>query len=137
MTLPTIYDDTTLAAFMLGVLGDVGSVLGMTTGSFPEAINDVLLVYGVADLTDADDIAKVRALARVEAWKLALVNAASRYDVSDGTQSLKRSQLLAQIKTALGQAQEDASDVVDIVSATASRSSVIYADDPYQRVGGP
>jgi hypothetical protein len=137
VTLPTSYDETNLAAYQLVVLGDVGSVLGFTTASFAEAINDTLLAYGVVDIADATDIARLRSLARVEAWKLALVGAASKYDVSDGTQSLKRSQLMGQIRAALSLAETDASAYIDDGSSTVGRSTVVYADDPYARVGGP
>lgn len=135
--IPVSYSEETLAAYMLAVLADVGSVLGFDGDEFDEAINDTLLAYGEDDIADATDIAKLRALARVEAWKLALIAAAARYDVSDGTQSLKRSQILSQIKSALAVAVDDASAYTGDDSNVVGRATVVYADDPYQRVGGP
>lgn len=137
MTVPTVYSESVLADFMLQALGSIATVLSLDAVSFEESVNDVLLAYGVDDIADADDIQQLRALARVAAWKRALTEAASKYDVSDGTMSLKRSQLLTQIRATLSIAETDAAPYLDDGVAVASRSAVVYADDPYARVGGP
>lgn len=138
MSVPSSYSDATIADFMLATLGDVGTVLGMTDASFEEPIIDTLLAYGEDDIADATDISKLRALARVQAWRTALRNAAARYDFADGTENLKRSQIFAHIQAALASAESDASVFASEDSSyVVGRATVTYANDPYQRVGGP
>lgn len=138
MAVPTSYSDATIADFMVAELGEVATVLGLTDASFDEAIIDTLLAYGEDDIADADDISRLRALARVQAWKRARAAAAARYDFADGTENLKRSQLFKHIQESLTAAESDAAVFASEDSAyVVGRSTAVYADDPYQRVGGP
>lgn len=77
---------------MLGALGELGAMLALTTASFTEAVNETLLAYGVAVIANATDIRKLRALAKVEAWKVALTAAGGRIDWSEAGASFKQSQ---------------------------------------------
>lgn len=139
MTVPTAYTEASLAEFMIAALGDLGADLGLTGpgADFDEAINDVLIAYGaddIADIAGASNIAKLRALARVQAWRLAVVQAAARYDMSDGTQSLKRSQLMGAAEKALAIAEADAavygtSD--DGSGYSVAVDAIVYSSDPY------
>lgn len=96
MALPTAYTEPELSAFMHAVLGDVATALGWSTDDerFDEAVNDTLLAYGVDDIDDATDIPKLRALARIEAWRAATDSLASRFDLSADGQSASRSQMV-------------------------------------------
>lgn len=147
MTVPASYaSEAALASYMLGVLGDVGKDLGISMvptaegvpGDFAEPINDVLLTYGadtVGVISGTESVAKLRAIARVYAWRLALSRAAARYDFSDGTQSLKRSQVFSQIKSALAQAESDAAALGVGTAPVVKVGSISYIDDPYRAIG--
>lgn len=106
---PTAYTEATLATMMHTVLSDVAADLGFVDpDSYSEPIIDVELALGVDDVADETDIAKIRAFARVAAFKHAITAASARYDSADGTQSLKRSQMAAQLREALTLAEAEA-----------------------------
>lgn len=134
MTVPTAYDESTLADFMVTALGTVAADLGLVAAAFAESVNDVLLAYGENDIADATNIALLRALGRVAAWKVALTTAATFYDVSDGTQSLKRSQMLTGIKATLSAAESDAAPLLaeaGVGGMVATVSTLVFTEDPY------
>lgn len=108
MAIPGSYTEETLKTYMLTVLRQLGAVLGMTVNSFDEAVNEVLLAYGVADIADATDIPKLRALAKVEAWKVALAEAGARIDWSEAGASFKQSQYRAAAREGLLGAEAEA-----------------------------
>lgn len=112
MAIPSSYDEDTLKAYMLAALGDLGSVLGLTTGSFAEAVNDTLLAYGApsgaTDIADATDIPKLRAFAKVEAWKVALTAASGRIDWAEAGASFKQSEYRKAAREGLALAQSEA-----------------------------
>lgn len=138
ISVPTAYTDEELVAFMHQVLGAVATDLGFTTtpdlGSYREAVLDVLVAGGVSATSEVTNIPLVRALAKVAAWQLALTAAATLYDVADGTQSLKRSQMLAGIKEALAKAQDEAGPLLVAAGVTDYAVTVLRVnrtDDPY------
>lgn len=93
--MPIAYTDAQLASFMHGALQDTASDLGWTATveRYQAAIDETLLAYGVADVGQATDIPKLRAIARREVWALvvaATVNAID-YDADGG--SFKQEQL--------------------------------------------
>jgi hypothetical protein len=108
MAIPGSYTEETLKTYMLTVPGQLGAVLGMTVNSFNEAVNEVLLAYGVATIADATDIPKLRALAKVEAWKVALAEAGARIDWSEAGASFKQSQYRAAAREGLLDAEAEA-----------------------------
>lgn len=145
MATPTSYTEDDLAAYMLGELGDVGADLTLSAaasatkgdlGDFTEPVNDVLLDYGRQDvtaITGEANIAKLRALGKVHAWRLARKRAAARYNFSDGTQRLERAAVFSMIDKELAAAEGIAAEL----GATASGRLVVkvgtmrYAQDPY------
>lgn len=137
MAVPLAYTEQELADFMHDELQDVASDLSMSPvalGSYVEAINNALLAYGVATITGItglENIGRLRAIARVQAWKVAQARAAARYDMSDGTQSLKRSQMMTNIAKGLASAESDARAVGGGSAPVVSISPVRYSQDPY------
>ena len=140
MPVPTSMTEQNVADYMHAVLSDVATDLGFTAtslGSYEEAIYDVALALGVGDVADETDMAKLRTFARLYAWKHALAAASARYDVADGTQSLKRSQMVDGIKEALAEAQSDASGYAEAISGfevtvtpiSRNRDPYVYASD--------
>ena len=101
MAIPASYTEETLAAFMLATLKQLGAVLGLALGDFEEAVNETLLAYGVANIADATDVPRLRALAKVEAWKVAQAQAGSRIDWSEAGASFKQSQYRTAVKDGL------------------------------------
>ena len=108
MPLPASYTEATLATYMVSRLGDLATVLGLTTASMAETVNDVALACGVTDIADASDIAQVRALAAVAALRVAQTAAAGWYDFGADGGDFKRSQVQAQIGALLAAAERDA-----------------------------
>jgi len=112
MAVPAAYTEQQLIDFMHESLSDTAKTLGMTSpASYREPLNDALLAYGetnIASITGNENLVRLRALARLAAWKAALARASSRYDISDGQQALKRSQILPGIKEAIATAERDA-----------------------------
>lgn len=109
MPIPAAYTEDQLALYMHRALGQVADVLGLNPVSdYGDAVIDTLLAYGAQNISQATDMAKLRTLARREAWRLANDAAATRYDVNiDGAQ-MARSQLHTQIAAGLSRAETDA-----------------------------
>ena len=113
MTPPLIYTEKSLSEYMHWQLQNLASILGLSVGaadagSYAEAVNAALLAYGVSAISQASDIAKIRALARVEVWRMACNSLAALYDFSADGGSYQRGQMLAQAKKNLETALTDA-----------------------------
>lgn len=97
MPVPTVYTEQTLAEFMMQELKNSASDLGWTTadpdGDYQEAITETLLLYGVADVSEATNIRKVRALARVAIWESATKASVPNTDSSQDGMSNSDSQV--------------------------------------------
>lgn len=108
MAIPTAYTDFTLRSYMAASLGTIAETLGLDQLSFVEAANDVLLAYGVDDVAAATDVGLLRALARVEALRVAEQAVALSYDFSADGASFDRSQMAARVAALLVRAEADA-----------------------------
>lgn len=112
MAAPTAYTEISLMNYMHECLNGVGDVLGFDPPhAYDEAVNEVLLVYGTADVTavtGANNIRKLRAIARVEVWRKVLAATAGDYDFrrEDGAQ-YSRSQIHAQAEKMFNQALKE------------------------------
>lgn len=134
MALPASYTEATLAAYMATELGQLATALGYSgSAGYQEAVNGALALYGVADVAQATDIAKLRALARLEAWKLAASGAA--YDFSADGASFSRSQLMDQINARLRAAELEAASYADLPGYAAAVTGVTYTEDYYADTG--
>lgn len=130
MAIPTSYTETTLAEYMLAVLGVVGQTLGLSSSSFGEAVTDTLLAYGTDDISQATDMKKLRALAKAAAWKKACDDLVGFYRFSADGGTFDRNQMREMAEKALTLAQADAAAydpnyVVGIVRAAS-------VNDPYR-----
>lgn len=79
MTAPTSYTETTLAIYMHTVLGPVATAMGwelptLSAGDYENAVHEVEIALGVTDVAGYNDMKKIRALAKREAWQM-VVNA--------------------------------------------------------------
>jgi hypothetical protein len=139
MPVPQSYTEQGLADFMAKEVAEVGLTLALssTDGAYTESVYETLRALGVTDIADVTttaDVTSMLAIARVAAWQRALTAAAARYDMSDGTQNLKRSQIYSHIEKKLAQAQTDAAPYLTelgVGAAVATVTRLVYVRDPY------
>lgn len=135
MSAPTAYTDDTLCAYMVTSLGSVAEALDLTADSFTDAIDDVCLAMGISAVSDATDMVKLRALARYYALRHASVSAAATfYDFSADGASFSRSQVQAQLKAMLSNAEADAMPYLPSNVFAVTKATINYTTDadPYQ-----
>lgn len=133
MAIPASYTEYELTEYMLSVTSAVSATVGETglqTYAFAEAVNDVLVAYGVDDIADAEDIAKLRSLAKVEAWRTVISHLMTAYDFSADGASYSRSQMLAAAEKALSMA-ESAAEASGYSSTYAIQLGTITYSDAY------
>ncbi|MDI6769742.1 MAG: hypothetical protein QMD04_08705 [Anaerolineales bacterium] len=135
MSVPAAYSELTLAQYMHAELGPVAKVLeypepAEEPGIYREAVNEVLLSAGVSDISQIADIRKVRALARREAWAMAVKALSTYYNFSADGARYDQSQMHAQAKAALDQAIGDCL-ALGLEGYTVSIQSLDYRHDPY------
>jgi hypothetical protein len=131
MPIPSSYTENQLRDFMLASLQELGAVLGLTAESFAEAVNDTLLAYGVAEIANATNVAKLRALARVEAWRAAVAAASARIDWSEAGASFKQSQYRAAASDGLARAQMAAAEYGEALPGYVVSVGTLAISDPY------
>lgn len=131
MAIPSSYTEPTLKNYMLSVLKELGSVLSLAAESFDEAVNDTLLAYGVTDIADATNMLKLRALAKVEAWKVAVTAAGARIDWSEAGASFKQSQYRTSAKEGLALAQSEATQYGGAMAGYEITVGALHVHDPY------
>ena len=105
MAAPSLYTEGTLAAFIhSGILKAVAGVLGWTVagGSYAEIVNEAVLSYfdGAGDLASATDIRRLRAIARVEAWRAVFEEKVGDYDYDQKDDSFSRERKAARRSSA-------------------------------------
>jgi hypothetical protein len=137
MPAPTAYTEKSLAEFMHSELGRVATVLGYSVGSndagdYAEAVNETLLVYGANTITDATSIQKLRALARLEAWKKAVGDLTTFFKFSADGGSFERQQMFDQAKAKMESANVAAMAYDSAYSAVVTR--VTPVNDPYRYI---
>lgn len=130
MAIPTSYTEDELRSYMVAALGDVADVLTIGTADMVEPVNDVIDSYGVADIASATNITKLRALAKVGAWRKASQTATVQYTFRSGQSAFNRSDMYKFISDQLSRAeseafQYDASYVVSV-------QPIEYKNDPYE-----
>lgn len=135
MSIPTAYSELTLAQYMHMELGPVAKVLeypepAEDAGVYHEAVNEVALAAGVSDISQAGDLRKVRALARREAWAMAVKALSTHYNFSADGARHDQSQMHAQAKVALDQAISDCL-VLGLGGYSVSIDNLDYRHDPY------
>ena len=137
MAIPASYTEATLKAFLHAEAGDIASVLGWTVdgGSYDEAVNDALVGYGADDvttITGRDNIAKLRAFARVAVWGWAVKQLSARVNHSADGRSVSRGDYQTMAAKAYQMAIVDALPYRDSYKITATR--VYDRHDPYEPI---
>lgn len=132
MAIPTSYTESELRTYMLGVVSAVANALGWTATDFAEAVNDALSTYGVSDITEATNIAKLRSIAKVEAWRAIAGATVADFQFSADGGSYSRQQMHQQAVAALQRAEAEAVDrgYID-VTAPAITLGAMKHSDPY------
>lgn len=134
MPVPTSYTEDQLKTFMVASLADVATVLGwsVATAQVVEAVYDALFAYfgGTGAIADATDMPKLRAAARVAAWRAAVGALAAKYDVTLDSQSFRRGSLLANAEKALEKAEREATALG--VGSTVGVVLTVKHTDPYR-----
>jgi hypothetical protein len=135
MAPPTAYTEAELKTYLVAVLSEVATVLGWTTATtqLAEAVNDTLLAYDTSDISTvsgATNIAKLRALGAVMAWRAAVNALGARYDFAEADADQKRSQLHAQAKANLALAESYAAEW-GVGALVAHVQTIQHVDDPY------
>jgi hypothetical protein len=138
MAAPGSYTEKDLAAYMHAELGPVALALGLIVGasdagSYAEAVNETLLQYGVISISLADDIVRLRSLARVYAWRKAVTQLAALFDFSADAGSYQRSNMFDAAEKNLARALMDALEYDAAYKVTVTRQNPVT--DPY-RCGG-
>lgn len=135
MPAPTSYSETDLALYMheyvLGGDDGTAGALGWADDDsrYTYAVANTLRAYGVSLIADATDMAKLEALARVEAWRAVVQATAAEHDYASGTADFKRSQINAQARAALADAEGAAFAYTSLYSVGVS--AVRNTDTPY------
>lgn len=133
MPAPSAYtDETQLATYMLGQLGETATILGWSgLAHVQEAVNEALLAYGADTITDATDMAKIRALAKREGWRLAIQSIAARFTFETDGQVFRRSDLMKAAQAALELAESQAAVFTQENAPSVEIDRVRYVNDPY------
>lgn len=132
MDIPARYTDEELKAFMLGEVGNLATVLELEADDFSEAVIDTLLAYGVETLDKADDVAKLRALARVFAWKVAVDKSAGWYNFRSGQDQFERKTVHEQARNRLADAQAKAAVYMPVGGPGLTVGAVAPGRSPYR-----
>ena len=131
MPIPTAYTEEELKTYMLAKTGNLGTLLELTTASFDDAVVETLLAYGEDDIANAVDIPKLRALAKVQAWTVAVEASSGWYDFRSGQDQFDRETVHNQAKTLLAKAQGEAAKYADDDSYGIVVGRMVYGGSPY------
>lgn len=143
MPVPIAYTEQTFAQYLHSVLSKTAVELewsvGTDVGDYEEIINDTLIAYGVATITDIsgiDAVQKLRVLGRYYAWQAAVAALVVEHNLSADGASLQRETVFKQAKMMMDQAADKAAEYgvgpfgesycVDILG--------VSRQDPYQPV---
>lgn len=134
MSMSTFTTADALAVYMLSEVGPLADDLGLTVDALMPAVEDVLYGYFGADggvITDATDTRKLRALARMEAWRTAVAWCAADFDTSADGESLSLSQRQTHAVARLTDAINRAGAWTDANAVIIT--NLVYTADPFYR----
>ncbi|HEY3312023.1 MAG TPA: hypothetical protein VGK00_10320 [Anaerolineales bacterium] len=137
MPIPASYTEKSLAEFMAAELGKVATLLGYAVGAgdagaYAEAVNESILRYGAATIAEATDILKIRAFARVEAWRKACNDLATFYKVSSDGSTFDRETVYKQAVVNLNRAFMQAIEWDESGAYAVTVTRVTPVNDPYR-----
>lgn len=132
MPVPTGYSEASLQVYMLAATGNLGTVLGLTISDFVEAVTDTLIAYGEEDIADATEIGKLRALAKVAAWQVAVAKSSGYMKFQADGGSFEAQQIHAQALAGLALAETMAATYTGgMVGYEVTTATFHHANDPY------
>ncbi|MCA9936192.1 MAG: hypothetical protein H6662_15605 [Ardenticatenaceae bacterium] len=112
MTVPSAYSEATLKTYLHGILsrGGIAATLDwqIEAGSYDEIITDTLLAYGVDDIAEATDVAKLRALARLALWEAVETAVPLEINYTADGATFNREAIFQHVQTMLQRARLDA-----------------------------
>lgn len=128
MPIPTSYTEHTLIAYMRdGVLRVTGRQLGLTNDSdYTDAVTEVTIALGVDAIADATDMQRLRTLARREAWRTAMQQAAGEHHAEADGKAHDRQQIYEHCVTMFNQASQEVialGPIIDDDGSTVAASS--------------
>lgn len=138
------YTASSLIAFLQTEFGAIGRVMQLTNDQYNEIVNEVLLLLDaetLAGYTTSAALLRVRRVARLVLWRMALRVAATLYDtdfggVEGGSNGMQRSQIFDQIRAALQDAEYEVAQGGDVPGSTldvyVGAVRWTYAGDPYR-----
>lgn len=129
--IPAVYTDLTLAEYMETVTRNITAALGWSADDFSEAVTDTMIAYGVTDLDDATDIPKLRALAKVEAWRTVVDGTAADFNFSADGGNYSREQVHDHAVAALDRALNAAARYADTSEGYAMSMGRLAFTDAY------
>lgn len=136
MSVPTSYTEAALKAYMHSVAGGNATLMGWTVdaGSYDEAVNSALMAYGedtIGNISGMTSIAKLRAFAVVELWRMGVNQCSVAPDFSADNTSVSRAGQRDSFKEKLDMALSDAMQYgYSGYEIGVERGS--YIDSPYQ-----
>lgn len=132
MAVPTTYTEESLSQYMIHTLGEIAGVLNITsTVDWPEDVNEALVMYGASDVSEVEDIPKIRACARFAAWRKALASLTARYNFMSDQQKFERSEMAKMARLQLNMAEADAAAYGVIAGQVVGVGYFIPEVDPY------
>lgn len=145
MPAPASYTEQTLAQYMHTIITNDDKVTELVTtllwnvanGSYEEAVNEAMLVMGVSDvtsLTSLESIRQLRAVARMELWRLVVQRTVASIQVSDGVTAVSRQQIWEHAKAMLEMATAEAVSLGVVVNAAyqVGKTAVRHTADFYR-----
>lgn len=112
MPVPIQYTEPQFRAYLVGVLDEVGSIIGWNAASTQvvEAATDALLEFGVTDITTVTkprSLMALRALGRRAIWRGVVQAVSGKYDFRDSDATFTRSQVQEMALESLKLAERD------------------------------
>lgn len=133
MPLPSSYNEADLITYLDTRLGAFKAVLGWTDDNagniYGEVVIDTLLAYGAADVSQATDLAKLRALASYFLWRAIVDNVSARFDYSADGGDYSLSQQVDHARKALADAEREA--IPYLPAMVVKSGAVVYPQDVY------
>lgn len=130
MPVPSSYTEPELAEYMVRQLGTVADVLGWTAPHLLiDAVSDALILCGVSTVGEVE-APRLRAVARLTAWRAAVGALSGLHDFSADGQSMSLSQAQSMALRSLAQAERDAAEF-GIGASRAYAGAMIRSADPY------
>lgn len=132
MPVPTAYTEESFTQYLTNLLERAGLSVMLTWVSthIDEIVVDTLLAYGVNDITEAGDIAKLRALGALQLWEAVAEAAVLEINYTADGATMNREAIYQHAVGLVGQARIAALPYTD--DWQVGNHGVNHADDPYR-----